>query len=115
MATAAMTLMTMTTVFTACTNDDNPVNPPEPEKELAEYTIMYYGHGGGNREYYYLSKIGDFYHAGEEAYKHANVVVQYKFSTAENMKAQGGYDDNACQEFGSKTARWHRTPWRDAP
>ena len=81
MATAAMTLMTMTTVFTACTNDDNPVNPPEPEKELAEYTIMYYGHGGGNREYYYLSKIGDFYHAGEEAYKHANVVVQYKFST----------------------------------
>ena len=105
--TATITLMTMTTaVFTACTNDDNPVPPPEPEKELAEYTIMYYGHGGGNREYYYLSKIGDFYHAGEEAYKHANVVVQYKFSTAENMKAQGGYDDNACQEFGSKTARW---------
>ena len=97
-----------TTVFTACTsdNDDNPVTPPEPEKELAEYTIMYYGHGGGNREYYYLSKIGDFYHAGEEAYKHANVVVQYKFSTAENMKAQGGYDDNTCQEFGGKTARW---------
>ena len=98
----------ISTVFTACSNDsdDNPVTPPEPEKELAEYTIMYYGHGGGNREYYYLSKIGDFYHAGEEAYKHANVVVQYKFSTAENMKAQGGYDDNTCQEFGGKTSRW---------
>lgn len=102
----------ISTVFTACTNenDDNPVTPPEPEKELAEYTIMYYGHGGGNREYFYLSKIGDFYHAGDEAYKHANVVVQYKFSTAENMKAQGGYDDNTCQEFGGKTSRWVVNP-----
>jgi hypothetical protein len=109
MTLAAVLSCTMTmTVFTACTNDniDNPMSQSEPEKELAEYTIMYYGHGGGNREYYYLSKIGDFYHAGEEAYKHANVVVQYKFSTAENMKAQGGYDDNACQEFGGKTSRW---------
>ena len=107
MATAAITLMTMT-VFTGCTSDniDNPIPQPEPEKELAEYTIMYYGHGGGNREYYYLSKIGDFYQAGEEAYKRVNVVVQYKFSTAKNMKTQGGYDDNACQEFGSKTSRW---------
>lgn len=34
------------------------------------------------------------------------MVVQYKFSTAENMKAQGGFDDNACQEFGGKTSRW---------
>lgn len=109
MTLAAVLCCAMTmTVLTACSNDndDNPVTPPEPEKELAEYTIMYYGHGGGNREYYYLSKIGDFYHAGEDAYKHANVVVQYKFSTAENMKAQGGYDDNTCQEFGSKTSRW---------
>jgi hypothetical protein len=103
--------MTMT-VFTACTNDniDNPMPLPDPEEKLAEYTIMYYGHGGSNREYYYLSKIGDFYHAGEEAYKYTNVVVQYKFSTAENMKAQGGYDDNTCQEFGGKTSRWVVNP-----
>jgi hypothetical protein len=108
----AILLMALMTVQISCIkdNDYNPVPPtPEPE-QLAEYTIMYYGHGGGNREYYYLSKIGDFYHAGEEAYKRVNVVVQYKFSTAENMKAQGGYDDNACQEFGGKTARWSVDP-----
>ena len=105
---AVLSCAMIMTVFTACTNDsiDNPMPQPEPEEQLAEYTIMYYGHGGSNRDFIYLTKIGDFYNAGDEAYKYANVVVQYKFSTAENMKAQGVFDDNTCQEFGGKTSRW---------
>ena len=70
MTLAAVLSCSMTmTVFTACTNDsiDNPMPQPEPEEQLAEYTIMYYGHGGSNRDYLYLSKIGNFYHAGYEA------------------------------------------------
>ena len=37
--------------FTACTDrNDNPVTPDTPQQpeELADYTIIYYGHGGGN-------------------------------------------------------------------
>ena len=43
----------ITTVFTACTNDndDNPLTPPEPEEELAECTIIWYGTGGGNKDF----------------------------------------------------------------
>ena len=104
LAAAAFTLMTLT-VLTSCTKDDPEIPVPESE---AEYTIMYYGHGGGNREYFYLSKIGDFYQAGADALKRVNVVVQYKFSTAENMKTEdlGDYDDNTCETFGGRTVRW---------
>ena len=38
--------------FTACADrNDNPVTPDTPQQpeELADYTIIYYGHGGGNR------------------------------------------------------------------
>ena len=92
------------TVFTACSVNDNnsPVTPPEPK---AEYTIMYYGHGGSNREYFYLSKIEDFYNASKKAYKRANVVVQYKFSTTENMLKQKEWE-KSCDEYGGKTFRW---------
>ena len=107
-ALAAVLCYAMNTiVFTACTsdNDDNPVTPPEPE-QLAEYTILYYANGGANADKHLLPIMSDFYKADPDAYKTVNVVVQYKFSTAENMKAQDVYDNNTCQMFGSKTSRW---------
>ena len=101
----AMTMM----VMTSCSgNYDNPVTPPEPE-QLAEYTILYYGHGGGNRDNYYLDKICDFYNADPAAFEKVNVVVQFKFSTAENMK-KIGYDDKTSEIFGSTTLRWAIDP-----
>lgn len=107
---AAILCCAMTTmVLTSCSgNDDNPVILPEPE-QLAEYTLMYYGHGGGNRDNYYLNKIQDFYNADPAAFEKVNVVVQFKFSTAENMK-KIGYDDKASEVFGSKTLRWAIDP-----
>ena len=47
----AATLVCGASVFTSCSSDsdDNPViNPDEPQQQLADYTIIYYGHGGGN-------------------------------------------------------------------
>lgn len=50
----AATFICCASVFTSCTsdNDDNPViNPDEPQQPLADYTIIYYGHGGGNLDF----------------------------------------------------------------
>ena len=107
MAIAAITLlMTMAVSMTSCTNDisDNPVTPLEPE-QLAEYTILYYGHGGSSTDKLALSTIRDFYKADPDAYKKVNVVALYKFSTAENMQKQG-FTDITCEMYGSKTVRW---------
>ena len=113
MAIAAITLlMTMAVSMTSCTNDndDNPVAPPET-KQLAEYTILYYANGGGNVDRFILPMISDFYKVNPDAYKKVNVVVQYKFSTAENMKGQSNaFDANTCETFGSKTVRWTVDP-----
>ena len=123
MAAAVIGCLITMTVQTSCTREnieepeivDDPEKVDDPEtpditapeqKEPAEYTILYYGHGASNREYYYLSKIGDFFNAGNDAFKQVNVVVQYKFSTAENLKKQFIFDENTCETFGSKTMRW---------
>lgn len=111
MATAAMTLMTMMTVFTACSEKtDNPTPQPEPESQ-AEYTIMYYTGGAGNIDYFMLNTLTNFYIANPDAYKNVNVVIQYKFSTAENMGNQYGvFSPDTCAMFGSKTLRWAVDP-----
>ena len=110
MVAATFCCMTMSLTMTSCTSDieDNPVTPPEPE-QLAEYTLLYYGHGGGNRDNYYINKICDFYNADPAVFEKVNVVVQFKFSTAENMK-EIGYDDRTSEIFGSKTLRWAIDP-----
>ena len=110
MVAAAFCCMAMMVTTTSCTSDisDNPVISPEPEQP-AEYTLMYYGHGGSNRDNYYLDKICDFYNADPSAFKKVNVVVQFKFSTAENMK-NIGYDDKTSEIFGSTTLRWAIDP-----
>ena len=104
------TLCCCITLLTSCSidNTDNPV-PPTPSDEPA-YTILYYGHGGSNREYFYLQKIADFYNASPEALKRVNVVVQYKFSTTDNLKKQEYFGADSCQLYGSKTIRWAVDP-----
>ena len=99
-----------TTVFTACTSDnDNPVNP-QPEKELAEYTILYYAHGGGDLDKHALKMIADFYKANPDAYKKVNVVVQYKFSKPQNITELKYSFDAFSEDFGNKTIRWAIDP-----
>ena len=109
----SMTLATVCcciTLLSSCAidNADNPVSPTYSEEPA--YTILYYGHGGGNREYYYLQKIADFYNASSDALKRVNVVVQYKFSTAENLAKQKYFGADSCELYGSKTIRWALDP-----
>ena len=107
MATAIMALG-----FTACDNsDDNPTQQPDPE-ELAEYTIIYYGHGGGNRDSLYVEKIGDLYKANPNAFKKVNAVVQFKYSTKENLEEQK-FTAEDCQKLAGKTARWAVDPTKE--
>ena len=75
MTLAAVLCCAMTmTVFTACSeNSDNPAPQPESE-QLAEYTILYYAHGGGDLDKYALQMIADFYKANPDAYKKVNVL-----------------------------------------
>ena len=101
-----------TILLTSChvSNADLPVTPTPESEQTAAYTILYYGHGGSNREYYYLQTIADFYNASPDALKRVNVVVQYKFSTAENLKKQAYFGADSCQMYGSKTIRWALDP-----
>ena len=74
-----------TTVFTACSDiTDNPAPTPEQES-LAEYTIMYYTGGAADIDPYMITLLNNFYKANPEAYKRVNVVIQYKYSTVENL------------------------------
>ena len=55
----AATLVCGASVFTSCSSDsdDNPViNPDEPQQQLADYTIIFYGHGGSNLDAFLSSK-----------------------------------------------------------
>ena len=104
MATAIMALG-----FTACTSDNDDNNSQtEPEEELAEYTIMYYTGGAADIDAFMLATLSDFYKANPEAYKKVNVVVQYKYSTAENLSKSTlvKFDSEFCTKFGGKTLRW---------
>ena len=105
LSSALAVMCTMTTmVLTSCSgNNDSPVTPPEPE-QLAEYTIIYYGHGGGNLDYSIKPMISDFYKAASDAYKKVNVVAQYKFSSARKLQYVFSEEDN--QRLGSRTIRW---------
>ncbi len=114
LSTTFATICCCITMLTSCgvDNADNPVSPTYSDEPV--YTILYYGHGGSNREYYYLKKIADFYNASPDALKRVNVVVQYKFSTTENLYKQGYFSEDSsedsCQIYGSKTIRWAIDP-----
>ena len=113
MTLAAVLCCTMTmTVFTACSVNDN--NDSEtPLEPRADYTIMYYGHGGGNLDVFCFPKIENFYKASPKAFKRVNVAAQYKFSTTENMLGQNGWTEEECEKYGNKTFRWAVAPSQD--
>ena len=113
LATAAITLlMTMSTMFTACTSDSDddytPAPQAEQEKDLPEYTIMYYTGGASDIDTIMLGTLSGFYKANPEFYKKVNVVVQYKYSTTENLSKLplDKFSSAFCTTFGGKTLRW---------
>lgn len=113
MTIAAVLCCAMTmTVVTSCTNDigDNPVINPEPidqdEDDLADATIMWYGHGGGNVDGAIFDDFRQFYKAKAESFKRVNVVAQYKASlhpTAYKDMTEEQIADVAAQIADGKT------------
>ena len=77
-------------VVTSCSSDDDPVANPNEPQQLADYTIIYYGHGGGNLDYWLLQNIAQFYQSDPESRKNVSICAQYKFSTLKGM--QGAYE-----------------------
>ena len=90
----AAILISGASVFISCSSDsdDNPViNPDEPQQQLADYTIIFYGHGGGNLDFWLLQNIEQFYQSDPKSRKNVSICAQYKFSTLKNM--QETYED----------------------
>ena len=90
--------------MTSCSieNNDNPAPESEPQ---ADYTVLFYGGGGANLDAFFLQSMQGFYQADADVYKHVNVVVQYKYSTSQNMLANGIPSDMAAT-FDRKTVRF---------
>ena len=110
MAAAALCCIMNLAVLTSCSTEDNPAINPDPQPEqLAEYTVLYYAIGGRNADRFILPIISDLYNADASAFERVNVVVQYKFSTTENLLLQG-FGEDFCNNFGSKTLRWKVDP-----
>ena len=81
-------------IVTSCSsdNDDNPVTDPDEPQQLADYTIIYYGHGGGNLDFWLLQNIEQFYQSATESRRNVSICAQYKFSILKNMQeAYEGY------------------------
>ena len=112
-----MTMAIMVLSFTACTEDNDDTPAPKPEQESqADYTIMFYTSGAGDIDICMINLLKTFYDANPEVYKKVNVVVQYKFSTAENLSKSdyGVLGSEFCTTFGSKTLRWIVDPTQEA-
>ena len=79
----------------SCTDTvDNPVtNPDEPQQQLADYTIIWYGHGGGNLDLSLTDNMMQFYMADADSYDNVKIAAQYKYSALEGM--EDTFDDFA--------------------
>lgn len=83
-------IVAMAMLLASCTsNDDNPSDVPvtPPEKEVADYTLLFYGMGGAGTDgasaldfAIVAYNINDMFNAVNEYGTNANVVVNYKFS-----------------------------------
>ena len=87
MKLASALICTMTTVlFASCSSEDRPSATPDAEpSSLADVTIMYYGHGGGNLDTHYIGNIRGMYEAAASSYKNVKIAVEYKFSKEDNL------------------------------
>ena len=77
-------LLAVSLGFVACSVNDDPVvssdEPIDKTEDLADVTILFYGHGGGNLDGSIIENIRQFYKADESAHEKVKIVAQYKFS-----------------------------------
>ncbi len=68
----------------SCSKDDEGTNV-KTDGEPAEYTIMFYAHGGGDLDPEILDNIDDFYKGDAATKSKVRVAVCYKFSDANSL------------------------------
>ena len=71
----------------------------------ADYTILFYGTGGGDLDFNIIQNMVQFFQGKAESYERVNIAAQYKFSTAENI-IEDSSDEAFAQLFDSKTIRF---------
>lgn len=99
-------LMMMVSISSCRVNNDFPVDPTPDPSQLSDYTIIYYGHGGGNLDAGLFYNLRQFYQGKAESYEHVSIVSQYKFSTAENLVEKKFFtEEYRDYHFGSRTVR----------
>ena len=99
----AATMICGSAVFTACTSDsiDNPVpvkpDPPAPQ-ELADYAILFYGHGSDpSLDFCIVENLQQMYAAEAASYNKVRIAAQYKFSSPKTFQQIVDLYLKACQ------------------
>ena len=96
-------LMMMVSISSCRVNNDFPVDPTPDPSQLSDYTIIFYGHGGGNLDAGLYYNLRQFYQGKVESYEHVSIVSQYKFSTAKNLvKTKFFTEEYWDYHFGSR-------------
>ena len=102
---AVLSCAMMSPMLTSCVSEDNSVPTPEPDQsQLADVTIMYYGHGGGNLDRCLIHNLRQMYSAEASSYKNVKIAVEYKFSRKEDLA--DFFIDLRKEELKEELAMW---------
>jgi len=79
-------------VLTSCSNDDDNTKNEETDpaqQELADYTILFYGHGSDpSLDYCIIENLNQLYAAEAASYNKVRIAAQYKFSSPKAFQKQ---------------------------
>ena len=98
-------------------DNPNPSNPDNPKTALfenplskSEYTIIFYGHGGGDLDASILSNIDDIFNGNKSSYDKVHATVMYKMSSKqallEGIEAEDFEEDLDVDKYGHATFRF---------
>ena len=76
----------------SCTDNDDS-SATDEQQQLADYTIIWYGHGGGDLDLMLTDNMMQFYMADADSYDNVRIAAQYKYSALEGM--EDTFDDFA--------------------
>ena len=90
------------------TNDSDYKLPKDPLPK-SEYTIIFYGHGGGDLDWNILWNIDDLFTANKSSYDKVHATVMYKMSGKDGLTVaidNGEFEDMDVDEYGHATFRF---------
>lgn len=123
-------LISMPFLMSSCGDDEELITPDEPTDEpiptpenqtlpleKSEYTIIFYGHGGGDLDASILSNVNDLFLCNKKSYDKVHAVVQYKMSGTDGLTVavedEDFDDDLDVKKYGHVTLRFVVDPSKD--